>query len=175
VRRLVVRWHKRNGHVSHAMLISTLEPEDVLGLLGWPAADARDPELLCRAYAQLYDRRGGAVEIEIKEDKQGFGMGKRHKKKAEAQDMLVLLKVLAHNVLVWARGWLAEETPRLSRYGTLRMVRDLMSVGGVIELDRRSRVRRITINRAASLARGLLSALRHLLLQEDVVIILDKI
>lgn len=175
VRRLVVRWHKRNGHVSHAMLISTLKPEDVLGLLGWPSAGARDPELLCRAYAQLYDKRGGGVEIEIKEDKQGFGMGKRHKKKAEAQEMLVLLNVLAHNVLVWARNWLAEETPRLKRYGTLRFVRDLLSVSGVVEMDQRNRVRRIILNRSASLARGLLSALRRLLLREDVAIILDKI
>ena len=175
VKRLVVRWQKRNGHVSHAMLISTLEPADVLGLLGQPLSHAHDPEKLCRAYAQLYDKRGGAVEIEIKEDKQGFGMGKRHKKKAEAQEMLVLLNVLAHNVLVWARSWLAEETPRLKRYGTLRLVRDLLSVSGVVEVDQRNRVKRIILNRAAALARGLLSALRHLLLREDVTIILDKI
>jgi hypothetical protein len=175
VKRLVIRWHKRNGHISHAMLISTLEPKDVLQLLGQPLSDAHDPERLSRAYAQLYDKRGGAIEIEIKEDKQGFGMGKRHKKRAEAQDMLVLLNVLAHNVLVWARSWLAEETPQLSRYGTLRFVRDLMSISGVVELDQRNNVKRIILNRAATLARGLLSALRRLLLQEDVVIILDKI
>ena len=136
---------------------------------------AHDPELLSRAYAQLYDKRGGAIEIEIKEDKQGFGMSKHHKNKAEAQDMLVLLNALAHNVLVWARSWLAEETPQLSRYGTLRFVRDLMSISGVVELDQRNKVRRIILNRAAALARGLLSALRRLLLQEDVEIILDKI
>jgi hypothetical protein len=116
------------------MLISTLEPKDVLQLLGQPSSYVCDPERLGRAYAQLYDRRGGAIEIEIKEDKQGFGMSKRQKKKAEAQDMLVLLNVLAHNVLVWAKGWLAEEAPRLNRYGTLRMVRDLMSISGLIEL-----------------------------------------
>lgn len=175
VRRLVIRWHKRNGHVNHAMLISTLEPEDVLQLLGQPLSYTRDPEKLCRAYAQFYDKRGGAIEIEIKEDKQGFGMSKRHKKKAEAQDMLVLLNVLAHNVVVWARSWLAEDNPQLNRYGILRFIRDLMSIGGVVELDQRNKVRRIIINRAAALARGLLSALRRLLLQEDVVIILDKI
>jgi hypothetical protein len=111
----------------------------------------------------------------VQEDKQGFGMSKRHKKKAEAQNMLVLLKVLAHNVLVWARNWLAAETPQLKRYGTLRFVRDLLSISGVVELDRRNKVRRIILNRAAAPARGLLSALRRLLLQEKVVIILDKI
>ncbi len=34
VKRLVIRWHKRNGQTSYGMLISTLAPRDVLGLLG---------------------------------------------------------------------------------------------------------------------------------------------
>jgi Transposase DDE domain group 1 len=175
VKRLVIRWHKRNGQTSYGMLISTLTPRDVLQLLGQPAAFARDPELLARAYAQLYDKRGGAIEIEIKEDKQGFGMAKRQKKKAEAQDMLVLLNQLTHNVLVWARSWLCAEAPRLIRYGVLRFVRDLLSISGLIEMDQRDRVKRIVLNRGAAFARGLLSALRALLLPEQVVIILDKI
>ncbi len=91
VERLVIRWHKPNGQTSYGMLLSTLAPGDVLGLLGQPLSEARHPEKLCRAYAQLYDQRGGAVEIEIKEDKQGFGMVMRQKRKAEAQEMLVLL------------------------------------------------------------------------------------
>ncbi len=89
--------------------------------------------------------------------------------------MLVLLNVLAHNVLVWARSWLAEETPQLNRFGVLRFIRDLMSISGIVELDQRNKVKRIILNRAAALARRLLSALRRLLLQEQVVIILDKI
>ncbi len=157
------------------MLISTLAPRDVLELPGQPASDASDLEKLCRAYAQLYDRRGGAIEIEIKEDKQGFGMAKRQKKKAEAQDMLVLLNQLAHDVLVWARSRLCEESPQLIRYGVLRFVRDLLSISGLIEVDRRDSIKRIVLNRGAPFARGLLSALRALLLPEQVVIILDKI
>ncbi|MDQ3258664.1 MAG: hypothetical protein M3R15_33080 [Acidobacteriota bacterium] len=70
VKRLVIRWHKRNGQTSYGMLISTLSTRDVLQLLGQSASEARNPEKLCRAYAQLYDQRGCAVEIEIKEDKQ---------------------------------------------------------------------------------------------------------
>lgn len=158
------------------MLISTLAPRDVLGLLGQPTSDARHPEKLCRAYAQLYDKRGGAVEIEIKEDKQGFGMVKRQKRKAEAQEMLVLLNQLAHNVLMWARGWLTEVAPKLARFGILRLVRDLLSVSGRIEVDRKnSSIKRIILNRAAPLASGFLSALRTLLLPQQVPIILDKI
>ena len=158
------------------MLISTLAPRDVLGLLGQPVINARDPERLCRAYAQLYDKRGGAVEIEIKEDKQGFGMVKRQKRKAEAQEMLVLLNQLAHNVLMWVRNWLTETAPKLSRFGILRLVRDLMSISGMVDLDQRKlSIKRIILNRAAPLASGLLSALRALLLPQHVSIILDKI
>ena len=176
VKRLVIRWHKRNGQTSYGMLISTLAPRDVLGLLGQSASDARHPEKLCRAYAHLYDKRGGAVEIEIKEDKQGFGMVKRQNRKAEAQDMLVLLNQRAHNVFMWARNWLTETAPKLGRFGILRLVRDLMSVSGKIEIDQRKlSIKRIILNRAAPLASGFLNALRALLLQEQVVIILDKI
>ena len=176
VKRLVIRWHKRNGQTSYGMLISTLSPRDVLGLLGQPVGDARQPEKLCRAYAQLYDKRGGAVEIEIKEDKQGFGMSKRQKRKAEAQEMLVLLNQLAHNVLMWVRNWLTQTAPKLARFGILRLVRDLMSVSGRIDMDRRKlSIRRIVLNRAAPLASGFLNALRHMLLPQHVSVILGKI
>lgn len=176
VKRLVIRWHKRNGQTSYGMLISTLAPCDVLGLLGQPTTDARHPEKLCRAYAQLYDKRGGAVEIEIKEDKQGFGMVKRQKRKAEAQDMLVLLNQLAHNVLMWARGWLTATAPKLARFGILRLVRDLLSISGKIEINaRNSSIIRITLNRAAPLVSGFFNALRALLLPEHVSIILGEI
>ena len=176
VRRLVIRWHKRNGQTSYGMLISTLAPRDVLQLLGQLPSAARHPEEMCRAYATLYDQLGGAVEIEIKEDKQGFGMSKRQKRKAEAQDMLVLLNQLAHNVLMWARTWLAEAAPKLSRFGILRLVRDLMSVSGIIEVDQRKlSIKRIVLNRAAPLASGFLNALRALLLPQHVSIILGKI
>ncbi len=57
---------------------------------------------------------------------------KRQKRKAEAQEMLVLLNQLAHNVLMWARHWLTEVAPKLARFGILRMVRDLLSVSGKI-------------------------------------------
>jgi hypothetical protein len=158
------------------MLISTLTARDVLQLLGQSASEARHPEKLCRAYARLYDKRGGAIEIEIKEDKQGFGMVKRQKRRAEAQDMLVLLSQLAHNVLMWARNWLTETAPKLARFGILRLVRDLLSVSGMIELNQRnSSIKRIIVNRAAPLACGFLNALRALLLPQQVVIILDKI
>lgn len=176
VRRLAIRWPKRNGQIGHTILISTLEPRDVLRLLGRPERDVCEPELVTLAYAEFYDKRGGAIEIEIKEDKQGFGMTKRRKKRGAAQEMVVLLNQLAHNVLVWAKLWLSELAPKLSRYGVLRLVRDLLSVSGMVEFnERKNKVKRIVLNRAAPLVRGLLAALRELLLPQKVVLILREI
>ena len=90
--------------------------------------------------------------------------------------MLVLLNQLAHNVLMWARNWLTEVAPKLARFGILRLVRDLLHVSGMIELNQRnSSIRRIVLNRAAPLASGFLNALRAVLLPQHVSIILDKI
>jgi hypothetical protein len=70
-------------------------------------------------------------------------MGVRGAKRFEAQQMLMLLGSLAHNVIVWAREWLnaaaqpeqAQPTslPRhepLPHSGPLRMVRDVFHLSG---------------------------------------------
>jgi hypothetical protein len=63
-----------------------------------------------------------------------------------------------------------------ARFGILRLVRDLMSVSGNIEInERKGAIKRITLNRAAPPASGFFNALRALLLPEQVSIILDKI
>ena len=83
---------------------------------------------------------------------------------------------LAHNVLMWARNWLTESAPKLARFGILRLVRDLLSVSGKIELNQRnSSIKRIIVNRAAPLASGFFNALRALLLPQHVSVILDEI
>lgn len=77
---------------------------------------------------------------------------------------------------MWARNWLTEAAPKLSRFGILRLVRDLMSVSGMIEVDQRKlSIKRIVLNRAAPFASGFLNALRAWLLPQHVSIILGKI
>ncbi len=49
----------------------------------------QDEQVLLSAYAELYDRRGGAVEI--KESKQGVGVAKRNKKSYMGQQLGVRL------------------------------------------------------------------------------------
>ncbi len=108
IRRIALRWRKKNGQRGTAMLLSTLEPADVFALLGKPAAQTEDRQAVLAAYGQLYDERGGAVEIEIKESKQGIGITKRNKKRFAAQEMVMLLGQMAHNFVVWCKRWLME-------------------------------------------------------------------
>ena len=93
------------------MLISDLVgPAQVLALTGQPLSLLDDPAAVLLAYVTFYDQRGGGVETSFKGDKQGLGIGKRSKKRFDAQQMVMLLGTLAHNVIVWARHWLASPT-----------------------------------------------------------------
>jgi Transposase DDE domain group 1 len=163
VRRLAIRFFKKRGVLQHALLISTLEPREVITLLGLPVHLAHDPQAVILAYATLYDQRGGTVEVEIKESKQGIGINKRSKHRFAAQQMVMLLGSLAHNLIVWSRRWLAAEVPRLARYGALRMVRDLFQVAGLLGFDPVGRLTHSTLNRAAPFAAELAAALGKLL------------
>jgi hypothetical protein len=175
VRRLVMRWRKRNGQVCHSLLLSTLAPVQVLQLLGQPRESAKDSRAAAIAYAKLYDGRGGAVEIEIKESKQGLGIQKRNKKRYYAQAMVMLLGTLAHNVIAWAQRWLAGEAPRLTSYGVPRMVRDVFQVSGFLEVEEGvCAIKRIVLNRTSALARHCVKSLRALLKAEHVRVILGE-
>lgn len=163
LRRLAMRWRLRNGHWKYALLLSTLEAREVMQLLNQPVDRVNDQRAVAAAYAKLYDLRGGAVEIEFKEDKQGFGMTKRSKKKFAAQQMVMLLGQLAHNVVVWARQWLRQSTPQLARFGVLRFVRDVFSTSGFIEFAADGAIKAVVLNCAAPAARRAAEALRTLL------------
>ena len=170
VHRLAARWQKKNGQWCYAVIISTLEPSDLIELTGQPSDRVKDQHLVMGAYAAFYDQRGGTIEIEIKEDKQGVAMAKRSKKRFAAQQMVMLLGSLAHNIIVWSRRWLSEEAARFARYGALRMVRDLFHVSGLLEFNDAGEALRITLNRAALGVRELAQALTKLLAPEAVEI-----
>lgn len=174
VRRLALRWRKRNGQRCHALLISTLGPRQVMKLLGEPAGKVTDERAVMLAYAKLYDERGGGVEIDIKESKQGLGVTKRRKKSFAAQQMVALLGTLAHNVVVWAKRWLSEEAPQLRRYGVLRVVRDVLQVSGFVELGKSGAIKRVVLNGASALGRACAKALRVLLEAEHVRVTLGE-
>jgi hypothetical protein len=174
VRRLIVRWRKRNGQECFAALLSTLTPLQVFDLLGGSPKLFHDGRAIALAYAYLYDKRGGTIEIEFKEDKQGFGLTKRNKKRYQAQQMIVLLSALAHNVVVWSKEWLKGESSKIKKNGVLRMVRDVFAVSGFLEMGAKETIKRIVLSSAAGWARRCVNSLRALLKQQHVAVTLGE-
>lgn len=174
VKRIAVRCPKKNGQWGVGVILSSLPPEVVLQLTGQPPEKITDPLTVLLAYVYFYDQRGGGVETEIKEDKQGLGTLKRNKKRFTAQQMVVQLEALAHNTLVWARRWLRAYCPRVAQFGMLRLVRDVCHMNGMIIFDHLVRVRQIILNQADPLAQELCAGLLALLAQEQVAVTLGE-
>jgi hypothetical protein len=170
VRRIAVRCRKKNGAWGVGVIISTLCATDVLVLTGQPATAVTDEARVLLAYVYFYDARGGGVETAFKDDKQGLGITKRNKKRFCAQQMVMLLNELAHNVLIWARGWLAAALPQIERYGLVRLVRDVWHISGFVEWDGHGQLTRIVLNQLAPVAHGLGLALHQLLVPRHVVV-----
>jgi hypothetical protein len=171
VRRLAVRTPTQQGRWAVGILVSSLAPEEVLALTGQPRERHADPLAVLWAYVAFYDQRGGGVETAFREDKQGLGLTKRAKRRLPAQQMLVGLNLLAHNVLVWARGWLAPHAPRLARVGLLRLVRDVLHISGCVDFDAATgRPVQVILNSAAPWARSIAHALDCLLAPEQVAV-----
>jgi len=174
VLRIAVRCRKKNGQWGVGVLISTIDPQTILTVTNLSPSEWVHPDAELLAYVYFYDQRGGGVETALKEDKQGLGITKRNKKRFEAQQMLVLLGSLAHNLVVWARGWLLVEQPKLRRYGIKRMVRDVLQISGRLVVDGRGHIVQIILNQAAPLVRGVVAALARLLAPAHIVVNLGE-
>lgn len=177
VRRLAVRNKNRKGQWHDGVLLfAGVSHKDILKLIG--ESQRADDITLMRAYAHFYDQRGGGVETSFGEDKNGLGITKRNKKRFEAQRLLMLLGTLAHNLLVWARRWLCRGAPhtasRLQHYGMKRMVRDLLSISGMLSFDGKGRLYAITLQASSSLAQLIQAALHHLLALAHIAVILGE-
>lgn len=174
VERIAVRYRKRNGQWGTEVLINTVPPEEIQRRVAPPrgALNAEHARLLATTY--FYDGRGGACETSFKGGKQGLGMTKKNKKRFEAQQMVTQLLALAHNVLVWGKGWLLPAAPRLAQYGIMRMVRDVLGVLGRVEQTPGGPVRRIVLNERSRLAQHCLTAFQQLVVSTGVVVVLGK-
>src|SRR5229473_202914 len=170
--RIAVRCRKPDGTFAYGVLLSALSAQHVLTLTSQSLSLLNDPAAVLLAYVRFYDQRGGGIETSFKGDKQGLGIGKRSKKRFEAQPMVMLLGTLAHNVILWARRWLA--SPALRQYGILRMVRDVLHISGFLLLDTCGQVVQIVLNQAAPLASALVDPLRKLLLCAQVAVNLGQ-
>jgi hypothetical protein len=166
-RQLLVRTRKQNGKWSYSLLVSNA-PEVLLAVLGHVPIRRtfRDIDrMLAMLYA--YDRRGGAAETQFKGDKQGLFLAKRNKRAFAAQEILVLLAQLAHNLLIWMRYALPEAQQHL---GILRLVRDVWAISGKIELDTQERVQLITLNQRYPFAATLVQAFSGTLSADGIVL-----
>jgi hypothetical protein len=176
--RIAVRCRQQNGKWAVGVLLSTLDPVEMLAETKLTRGPDADPATVLAAYAAFYDRRGGGVETSFKGDKQGLGITRRSKKRFEAQQMVMLLGSLAHNLVVWSRQWLSDSSAsssRLSQYGMLRMVRDVFHVSGFLVTDALGHIVQIVLNQAAPLASTLVASLRELLAPAHVAVNLAKI
>jgi hypothetical protein len=175
VRRIAVRWPQKDGTWGYDVVVSSATPRMVIEETGQPVARVLDHQAVTLAYVRFYDARGGGVETSIKDDKQGLGITKRNKKRFEAQQMVMLLGTLAHNVIVWARRWLAVLEPKLQGYGVLRLVRDVLHTSGFLVRNARGRLIRIVLNQAAPLAQSLAKSFDVLLSNRHIAVNLGQI
>lgn len=172
--RVAVRCPKKNGQWAHGVLITTLDQAAVADVVGLGAERATNATALLLAYVYAYDQRGGGIETANKNDKQGVGIGKRNKKRFEAQQMVVWLGTVAHNILVWARHWLAENGGQVARFGHKRLVRDLLQINGIVERDGRGQIVKIVLNQAHYYARRVAGALQALVAPANIAVILGE-
>ena len=109
---LVLRWITESGKTKHATLVHSLLDRD------W------------RTIPDLFDDRG-AMESEIKMDKWGLLLPRRRKHLFAAQEALILLTDLAHNLLAWLHPWMFANS-RFANFGPVALVNDVLCMPGEI-------------------------------------------
>jgi hypothetical protein len=93
-------------------------------------------ELRAAQIATLYDARGG-MEVDIKGDKRGLGIEKRRKKNFHAQEAVVLLAQLSHNLLIYFKRWFLEGT-EAAKLGAERLVREVLAMVAEVRVAKMS-------------------------------------
>jgi hypothetical protein len=145
-RQLAVRHRKKNGKWSYHVLVFNLTDAMLYYLANRPIPPTPTAIEVLLTALHAYDRRGGGVETQNKGDKQGLGLSHRNKHAFAAQEMLVLLGQLAHNLVVWTRTKLAAVDPRLQKYGIQRTVRDALHIDGCVEIGADGHVKQVILN-----------------------------
>lgn len=141
----VLRWLTESQGMKYSTVVSSL--------LQYSAAET----------IALYDRRG-QCETEIQADKGGLKLERRRKKRLMAQEALVLLTDVAHNLLTWTRDWMFPAPSPLVSLGTTRLIDDVLCLPGHLEFHN-DRLVEIQLNQrhpyAAQVAVGLARLLDH--------------
>lgn len=169
----LIRKHTSDGKTKVSLVVGRL-PDSLLAEQTDLPIETMVERLVALAY--LYDQRGGGVETQFKNSKQGLGLQRRNKKSFPAQEMLVLLAQLAHNLMIWMRNALAVAAhARFRKYGVLRLVRDMCQIAGQIIFDEHGHICEIRLNRHHPLARYFVRLRRTLHRQTDSTLNLGEI
>jgi hypothetical protein len=173
-RQLVLRKRKQNGSWSYHALVFTLTDQMLFELLGQADAPPPTNEQVLFAAMHFYDLRSGGLETQNKSDKQGLGLSRRNKHRFAAQEMLVLLAQLAHNLVIWTRNELAHLNPRFSKYGIQRTVRDVFHIPGTVQVTTCGSIRQIALISTHPLAAAFQQTFSSHLARDDLSLILGK-
>lgn len=144
VQHLVLRWRNQKRELKHATLLCSI--------LDWSMTEI----------ITYYDARS-ACETEIQADKGGLKLCKRRKKQPAAQEVLILLTDIAHNLLAWSSPWMFPDGP-LAQFGTTRLIEDVLAIPGHLIFDQDQLVE-VQLNElhphASQVAQGLARLMAH--------------
>lgn len=110
------------------------------------------------AMMTAYNNRGGAEVEPFRIDKSGLHLAARRKRSLAAQEGLVLLTDLAHNLLADFHHR-ALSGSCLESFGPKRIVRDLLAIPGLVRFDEASQVKSIDLLKSHPYAEKLLICL----------------
>lgn len=128
---VAVRYRNKKGAFAYHVLFSTVPLAGLCQLTGLPLPTDADDWFWAAAILRAYDRRSGGIETSFKADKQALGIQRRNKRRFQAQEMLLLLAQLAHNILTWMTLPL-RQLPQFHRLGHFRLIRDFFHIAGFI-------------------------------------------
>lgn len=139
---VVAQWLTPTGKLRHALYITTLLDLPLLTMI-----------------ADLYDDRGGA-EVEIGSDKIGLNITHRRSQSMLAQEALILLADVAHNLLAWFYRDLLMGT-RFAGYGPKRIIQQLLCIPGELVFEDETLVE-VRLKQSHALAEPMLDILARL-------------
>lgn len=139
---LVLRWQTAKGVVNYSTVICSV--------LEWTMAEI----------IAAYDDRG-ACETEIQADKNGLKLERRRKKCLAAQEALILLSDVAHNLLAWVSQWMFPSQD-LAAFGAKRLTEDVFCLPGRLFFEQ-ERLREVQLNERHPHAEAVKEGLERLL------------
>jgi len=139
---LVLRWLTSTGQTKHGIVVCSVT--------AWSMAET----------IAHYDGRG-ACETEIQADKGGLRLERRRKKRLAAQEALVLLTDVAHNLLAWIPQWMSLD-PLLASLGATRLIEDVLCLPGRLYFHQ-DQLAEVQLNRLHPYADAVATALEQLL------------